>query len=135
MVWDLELFGFPEIRDAMLEKAPRATAAAEDEGEGVEWTTVAGKGVMAGDERPLEGGESVCTGGVDWTDGGGWTYLSIKNFSFERCPLLKANRYPKLRKSFSTNTMKPLLAHSIVGYLQKYDNTDPDRFDLILPID
>jgi hypothetical protein len=43
----------------MLESAPRAAAAAAEEadGDGVEWTTLGGKGID-GDERPLEGGDS-----------------------------------------------------------------------------
>jgi len=42
----------------MLEKAPLAAAAAEDEGDGVEWAAVAEKGIE-GDARPLEGGDST----------------------------------------------------------------------------
>jgi hypothetical protein len=101
----LEVDGFSEIRDAMLENAPRAAAAAdaEAEGEGVEWTIVAGKGIE-GDDRPLEGGDSE---GAFSGGGVGWTYLSMKNFSLERCPDRFANICPKLKKSFSTNTMKP----------------------------
>jgi hypothetical protein len=100
----LDVDGFNEIRDAMLEIAPRAAAAAEEaDGDGVEWTTVGGKGID-GDDRPLEGGDSdgsFSGGGV------GWTYLSMKNFSLDRWPERFANMCPKLRKSFSTSTMKP----------------------------
>ena len=41
----------------MLERASRAAAAAEVDGDGVEWTTAGGKGTE-GDDRPLEGGDS-----------------------------------------------------------------------------
>jgi hypothetical protein len=50
-----------DIRDAMLESAPRAAAAADVAdglGDGVEWTTVAGK-AADGEVRPLVGGDSV----------------------------------------------------------------------------
>ena len=56
---------------------------------------------MEGDDRPLVGGDS------DTLEGVGGIHLSMKNFSFERCPLLLANMCPKLRKSFSTSIMKP----------------------------
>ena len=51
--------GFNEIREAMLDNAPLAAAAADDDGDGMECTTVAGNCEgTAGEERPLLGGES-----------------------------------------------------------------------------
>jgi hypothetical protein len=111
-----------DIRDAMVENAPRAAVAADDDGEGVECAIDAGNGVIAGDDRPLFGGES------DIAAGGCWIYLSMKNFSFDKWPLLSANLWPKLRKSFSTNIMNPRLDTG-GEYPRKCDNTDPDRFD------
>ena len=66
----------------MLENAPRAAAAAEEEaeGDGVEWTTVGGNDID-GDDRPLEGGDSE--GGLSG-GGVGCTYLSMKNFSLDK---------------------------------------------------
>lgn len=55
--------GFNEIREAMLDNASLAAAAADDEGEGVEWAIVAGKGIE-GLARPLVGGDSGITEGV-----------------------------------------------------------------------
>ena len=61
----MEFDGFSDIREAMLENAPLAAAAADDEGEGVECTIVEGNCEgTAGDDRPLLGGDSEGTGGV-----------------------------------------------------------------------
>lgn len=55
---------FKDIREAILDRAPLAAAAVDDEGEGVECTIVDGNEEMAGDDRPLDGGESETIWGV-----------------------------------------------------------------------
>lgn len=57
--------GFNEIREAILDNAPLAAAAADDDGDGMECTTVAGNCEgTAGEERPLLGGDSEGICGV-----------------------------------------------------------------------